>query len=96
MEDKNSKHKTGGVTNDTNLYIVGAGIAGLSAATFAIRDAHIPGKNIHIFEVFDSTGGSLYGEGTPDTFYFTRGDWKMGAKTHNSLWDAFSANTVAG
>jgi oleate hydratase len=91
MKDKNSEKKAGRVTSDTNLYIVGAGIAGLSAATFAVRDAHIPGKNIHIFEVLDSTGGSLYG--TPDAsdkFYFTRGDWKMGAKTHNSLWDAFS------
>ncbi len=90
MKDENSKKKAGSVTGDTNLYIVGGGMAGLSAAIFAVRDAHIPGKNIHIFEVHNSTGGSLYGEGTPDTFYFTRGDWKMGAKTHNCLWDVLS------
>jgi oleate hydratase len=33
-----------------HIYIVGGGIAGLSAAVFAIRDGKIPGPNIHIFE----------------------------------------------
>jgi oleate hydratase len=65
-------------------------MAGLSAAIFAVRGAHISGKNIHIFEVQNNTGGALYGEGTPDTFYFTRGDWKMCAKTYNCLWDVLS------
>jgi myosin-crossreactive antigen len=32
----------------TNAYMVGAGIASLSAAIFLIRDGHVPGKNIHI------------------------------------------------
>jgi len=76
--------------NDTKLYIVGGGMAGLSAAIFAVRDAHVPGNNITIFEVLDHEGGSLYGEGEPGQFYFTRGDWKFGAKTHNCLWDALS------
>lgn len=78
------------VTDKTQLYFVGGGIASLAGAVFAIRDGKIRGENIHIFEVHNSTGGSLYGEGTPNTFYFTRGDWKMGAKTHQCLWDVFS------
>ncbi|KQC10132.1 MAG: hypothetical protein APR62_12655 [Smithella sp. SDB] len=90
MKDVNSKKKASKVTGDTNLYIVGGGMAGLSAAIFAVRDAHIPGKNIHIFEVHKSTGGSLYGEGTPDTFYFTRGDWKVGIPTHHCMFDVLS------
>ena len=32
-----------------HAYIVGAGLAGLSAAVFLIRDAQMPGENIHIF-----------------------------------------------
>ena len=32
------------------IYIVGGGIAGLSAAVFAIRDGGIAGKNVHILE----------------------------------------------
>ena len=35
-----------------HAYIVGAGLAGLSAAVFLIRDAQMPGENIHIFEEF--------------------------------------------
>lgn len=37
-------------TENTNLWIVGGGIAGMAVAAFAIRDAGIVGKNIHILE----------------------------------------------
>ncbi len=82
--------KTTNVTDKSQLYFVGGGIASLSGAVYAIRDGHIPGKNIHVFEVLDHAGGSLYGEKTSDKVYFTRGDWKFNAKTHNCLWDVLS------
>ena len=44
------------VTDKTQIYIVGSGIAGLSAAVFAIRDGNVPGKNIHIFEELKVSG----------------------------------------
>ena len=33
-----------------SAYIVGTGLAALSAAAYLVRDAQMPGKNIHIFE----------------------------------------------
>ena len=45
--------------NQSQIYIVGAGIAGLSAAVFAIRDGGIKGENIHLFEERDVLGGAL-------------------------------------
>ena len=34
---------------EKSAYIVGAGLAGLAAAVFLIRDGHMEGKRIHIF-----------------------------------------------
>ena len=78
------------ITDETQIYVVGGGMAGLSAAIFAARDAHIPGKNIHVFEERNSVGGSLYGEGSPETNYFTFGDWKFHRKVYNCTWDVLS------
>jgi myosin-crossreactive antigen len=64
-------------TDKSQLYLVGGGIAGLSAAVFAIRDAGLPGRNNHIFEVLDVLGGALEGRVTPDAKSLTRGDWKF-------------------
>ena len=49
--------------NKKYAYIVGTGLAGLSAAVFLIRDAQMSGENIHIFfEELPMTGGSLDGQ----------------------------------
>jgi oleate hydratase len=77
-------------TDKTQLYIVGGGIAGLSAAVFAVRDAGIPGKNVHIFETRNVMGGSLDGEGSPDTAYFCRGDRKFNIEVFQCMWDLLS------
>jgi oleate hydratase len=57
----------------TNAYLVGAGLASLSAAVFLIRDGHVPGKNIHIFEELNITGGSMDGNGNAKDGYVIRG-----------------------
>ncbi len=90
-EMKQNSNRPSIVTEDSQLYIVGGGMAGLSAAIFAIRDAHILGKNVHILETRNSVGGSLYGEGSPATSYFTLGDWKFHRKAYNCTWDVLSA-----
>lgn len=54
-------------------YLIGGGIASLSAAAFLIRDAHMPGKNIHILEESKIYGGSMDGAGTPGEGYTARG-----------------------
>ena len=78
-------------TDRTHIYIVGGGIAGLSAAVFAIRDGHVPGKNIHIFEVLEVMGGAMDGAGSPDEYYVSRGDRKFNIEVFNCLWDVLSA-----
>ena len=58
---------------ETNAYLVGGGIASLAAAALLIRDAHVPGAQIHIIESSKITGGSMDGAGTADTGYILRG-----------------------
>lgn len=57
----------------TNAYLVGGGIASLSAAVYLIRDGHIPGKKYSYFEQSKITGGSMDGGGNPDSGYIIRG-----------------------
>jgi len=54
-------------------YLLGGGIGSLSAAAFLIRDAHMPGKNIHILEQLDIFGGSMDGAGMAEKGYTARG-----------------------
>lgn len=54
-------------------YLIGGGIASLSAAAFLIRDAHMPGKNIHILEQSRIYGGSMDGAGNAIEGYTARG-----------------------
>ena len=69
-----------------NVYIVGAGIGGMAAAVYLIRDGHIPGKNIHIMEELPINGGSLDGIGTPEGGYVIRGGRMMNFPTFECLW----------
>ncbi|MFH1150822.1 MAG: oleate hydratase [Actinomycetota bacterium] len=77
-------------TDSRNVYIVGGGIAGLSAAVFAVRDAHIAGENIHVLESTEVLGGAMDGSGSADTFYVTRGDRKVNKEVFNCLWDVLA------
>ena len=47
---------------EKSAYLVGTGIAALTAACFLIRDAHMEGKKITFLEQLDIPGGSLDGE----------------------------------
>ena len=38
---------------EKSAYLVGSGLAALAAACFLVRDAQMPGKNIHILEAMD-------------------------------------------
>jgi oleate hydratase len=78
------------VTGQSQLYVVGGGMAGLSAAVFAIRDAHLPGKNVHVFETLDVMGGALEGHVSPEKYYVTRADWKFNIEAYQCMWDVLS------
>jgi oleate hydratase len=54
-------------------YLVGAGIASLSAAALLIREGKFAGQDIVILEAQDRTGGSLDAAGSPETGYTMRG-----------------------
>jgi oleate hydratase len=54
-------------------YLVGSGIASLSAAAFLIREGGFAGRDIVILEEQDREGGSLDASGTPETGYTMRG-----------------------
>lgn len=71
-----------------SAYIVGAGLAGLSTAVFLIRDGHMKGERIHIFEELSLSGGSLDGTFIPHDGFVTRGGREM--ESHfECLWDLF-------
>ncbi|AFU69411.1 fatty acid dehydratase, putative [Psychroflexus torquis ATCC 700755] len=71
---------------DSKVYIVGSGIAGLSAAYYFIRDGHIPGENILFLDKLAVKGGSLDGAGNAKDGYLVRGGREM-EMTYENLWD---------
>ena len=71
-----------------HAYIIGGGLAGLAAAVFMVRDAQMPGENIHILEELPVAGGSLDGEKRPGVGYVIRGGREM--ENHfECLWDMY-------
>lgn len=69
----------------SKIYIVGGGLAGLSAAVYAIQDANIPGKNIHIFEELNVVGGALDSKGgTHNAPYAARGARLLDPEAHRA------------
>jgi oleate hydratase len=74
----------------TKVYLVGGGIASLAAAAFLIRDGHILGQNITIFEKLDRLGGSLDGSGSPEMGYVARGGRMLEGK-YQCTFDLFSS-----
>ncbi len=54
-------------------YMVGSGVAALSAAVLLVRDGGVPGGRITILEHRDIAGGSLDGSGNAELGYLTRG-----------------------
>ncbi|APU98748.1 MULTISPECIES: oleate hydratase [Sphingobacterium] len=73
---------------DSKIYIVGSGIAGMSAAYYFIRDGHVPAENITFLEQLHVEGGSLDGAGNATDGYVIRGGREMDM-TYENLWDMF-------
>ena len=71
-----------------SVYLIGAGLASLAAATFLIRDAQMKGDKIHILEELSLPGGSLDGILQPARGFLIRGGREM--ENHfECLWDLF-------
>jgi oleate hydratase len=74
-------------SQDSQVYLVGGGIASLAAAAFLIRDAGQPAEHIHILEQSALTGGSMDGGTGPDGGLVTRGGRMFEEEHYVCLWD---------
>ena len=81
---------------ERKAYIVGVGIAGLSAAAFLVRDAQMPGKNITVYDQLPVFGGSMDAAGSAANGYVSRGEREL-EPYMECLWDLFrSIPSLAG
>ena len=71
-----------------NAYIIGTGLAGLSAAFYLVRDAQVPGNQIHLLEKIDLAGGSCDGRKDITKGFYMRGGRKMD-NNFEVMWDMF-------
>jgi len=78
-------------SNSSHVYLVGAGIASLSAAALLIRDAGVDGRRIHVLEESALPGGALDGKGDAQSGYVTRGGRMLTEETYVCLWDVLDA-----
>ena len=71
-----------------SAYLVGSGLASLSAACFLVRDGQMKGDHIHILEAMDIAGGACDGIIDPMRGNVMRGGREM--EDHfECLWDLF-------
>lgn len=80
-------------SQSSHVWLVGGGIASLAAATFLVRDANLPGKNIHILEQLPVAGGSLDGADSPlvEDAYVSRGGRMLEEEAYSCLWDLLAS-----
>ena len=71
-----------------SAYLIGSGLAALSAACFLVRDGQMPGKNIHILEKDPIPGGACDGYQYADIGYVMRGGREMD-NHFECMWDLF-------
>mgnify|MGYP004509824447 FL=1 len=71
-----------------NAYIIGTGLAGLSAAFYLVRDAQVPGNQIHLLEKIDLAGGSCDGKKDITKGFYMRGGREMD-NHFEVMWDMF-------
>ena len=60
-----------------SAYIIGTGLAGLSAAFFLVRDGQMKGEHIHLLEKLDIAGGSCDGRAVPGSGFYIPSSGKV-------------------
>jgi oleate hydratase len=73
----------------SKAHLVGGGIGSLAAAAFLIRDVHMPGENITVYEALPLLGGSLDGAGNPEDGYSWRGGRMLTTDNYECTWELF-------
>ena len=79
--------KPQGVDNKS-AYIIGTGLAGLTAAFYLVRDGQMKGERIHLLEKLDLAGGSCDGRKDVTKGYYMRGGREMD-NHFEVMWDVF-------
>ena len=79
--------KTKNIENK-KAYLIGSGIASLSAAEYLIRHGKMNGENITILEQDNISGGAMDGMGNPDDGFIVRGGREM-EEHYECLWDLY-------
>lgn len=69
-------------------YIVGSGLAGLTAAFYLVRDGGVKGENVTIYEADPISGGACDGYHDPKYGYFMRGGREMD-NHFEVMWDVY-------
>ncbi len=71
-----------------SAYIIGTGLAGLTAAFYLVRDGQMKGEHIHLLEKLDLAGGSCDGRRDVTKGYYMRGGREMD-NHFEVMWDMF-------
>ena len=71
-----------------SAYIIGTGLAALTAACYLVRDGQMSGDRIHVFEKDSIPGGACYGYEYPGLGYVMQGDREMDNHVE-VMWDLF-------
>ena len=71
-----------------SAYIVGTGLAGLTAAFYLVRDGQMPGNHIHLLEKLELAGGSCDGYKDVHKGFYMRGGREMD-NHFEIMWDVF-------
>ena len=71
-----------------SAYIIGTGLAGLSAAFYLVRDGQVKGERIHLLEKLDLAGGSCDGRKDVRKGFYMRGGREMD-NHFECMWDMF-------
>ncbi|MEA3455035.1 MAG: oleate hydratase, partial [Campylobacterota bacterium] len=74
---------------ESKVYLIGSGIASLASAVYLIKDAGVPGENIHILEKDNIAGGALDGAGDPEKGFVVRGG-RMHEMHYECYWELLS------
>jgi oleate hydratase len=81
-------------TRNTNplaarAFLIGSGIAALASAVYLVKDAGVPGGNIHVLEKDALVGGALDGAGDPEAGFVVRGG-RMHELHYACYWELLS------
>ena len=71
-----------------SAYIIGTGLAGLSAAFYLVRDGRMKGEHIHLLEKLNLAGGSCDGRKDITKGFYMRGGREMD-NHFECMWDMF-------